>query len=76
MTLAFEPEINNVVNSVSKARNLLDEIGSPWLKVVIDPANLIRPGEFHRKDEILEEAFELAWNPISYSHTPKIPHTI
>ena len=24
---------------------LLDEIGSPWLKVVIDPANLLRPGE-------------------------------
>ena len=39
VTLAFEPEINNVVNSVSKARRLLDEIGSPWLKVVIDPAN-------------------------------------
>ena len=44
VTLAFEPERNNVVNSVAKARMLLDEIGSPWLKVVIDPANLIRAG--------------------------------
>ena len=40
VTLAFEPELNNVVNSVSKARRLLDEIGSPWLKVVIDPGQL------------------------------------
>ncbi len=48
VTLAFEPEINNVVNSVCKARRLLDEIDSPWLKVVIDPANLIRPGELRR----------------------------
>ena len=35
VTLAFEPEINNVVSSVMRARRLLDEIGSPWLKVVI-----------------------------------------
>jgi pimeloyl-ACP methyl ester carboxylesterase len=43
VTLAFEPETNNVVNSVSKARRLLDEVASPWLKVVIDPANLLIP---------------------------------
>ena len=48
VTLAFEPEIHNVVNSVSKARRLLDEIDSRWLKIVIDPANLIRPGERSR----------------------------
>ena len=38
--LAFEPEVNNVVNSAQKARQLLDEIGSPHLKVTMDPANL------------------------------------
>jgi sugar phosphate isomerase/epimerase len=43
VTLAFEPEVNNIVNSVSKARRLLDEVGSPWLKVAIDPANLPIP---------------------------------
>jgi sugar phosphate isomerase/epimerase len=43
VTLAFEPEVHNVVNSVTKARRLLDEVGSPWLKVVIDPANLPIP---------------------------------
>ena len=68
VTLAFEPEINNVVNSVCKARRLLDEIDSPWLKVVIDPANLIRPGEFHRKDEILEEAFDWLGADIVLAH--------
>ena len=62
VTLAFEPEINNVVNSVSKARRLLDEIGSPWLKVVIDPANLIRAREFHRMAEVFDEAIRLAWS--------------
>jgi sugar phosphate isomerase/epimerase len=66
--LAFEPEINNVVNSVSKARRLLDEIDSPWLKVVIDPANLVRPGEFQRKDEVLEEAFDWLGPDIVLAH--------
>ena len=56
VTLAFEPEINNVVSSVMRARRLLDEIGSPWLKVVIDPANLLRPGEMGRLSEMLDEA--------------------
>jgi sugar phosphate isomerase/epimerase len=49
VTLAFEPEINNVVSSVMRARRLLDEIESPWLKVVIDPANLLSPGDLSRR---------------------------
>jgi sugar phosphate isomerase/epimerase len=56
VTLAFEPETNNVVSSVMRARRLLDEIGSPWLKVVIDPANLLLSGDLDRLGEILREA--------------------
>ena len=40
VTLAFEPEVNNVVDSARKARQLIDEVGSPLLKVVMDPANI------------------------------------
>ncbi len=68
VTLAFEPEINNIVNSVSKARRLLDEIGSPWLKVVIDPANLMRAGDFSRMNEILSEAFDWLGSDIVLAH--------
>jgi sugar phosphate isomerase/epimerase len=68
VTLAFEPELNNVVNSVSKARRLLDEIASPWLKVVIDPVNLIRPEDSSRKAEILEEAFDWLGSDIVLAH--------
>jgi sugar phosphate isomerase/epimerase len=41
VTLAIEPEHNNVVSSAAAARRLLDEIASPSLKVVIDAANLL-----------------------------------
>jgi sugar phosphate isomerase/epimerase len=68
VTLAFEPEMHNVVNSVSKARRLLDEIDSRWLKIVIDPANLIHPGERSRIAEILDEAFDWLGRDIILTH--------
>ena len=72
VTLAFEPEMDNVVNSAVKARRLLDEIGSPWLKVVIDPANLFQPGELPRMKEILDEAFELLGSDIVLAHAKEL----
>ena len=72
ITLAFEPEVNNVVNSARKARRLLDEIDSPNLKVVIDPANLFHEGELARQHEILEEAFDLLGRDIVLAHAKDI----
>jgi sugar phosphate isomerase/epimerase/pimeloyl-ACP methyl ester carboxylesterase len=76
VTLAFEPEVNNVVNSVSKARRLLDEVGSPWLKVVIDPANLPIPSHFGRIHEVLDEAFDWLGPEIVLAHAkePNLDH--
>ena len=68
VTLAFEPEIANVVDSAVKARRLLDEIGSPRLKVVIDGANLFHAGELPRMAEILEEAMTLLGPDIVLAH--------
>jgi sugar phosphate isomerase/epimerase len=73
VTLAFEPEIHNVVSSVMRARKLLDEIGSPWLKVVIDPANLFSPGEVRPLSELLREAFDWLGKDIVLAHA-KPPH--
>jgi sugar phosphate isomerase/epimerase len=68
VTLALEPEIHNVVHSVSKARRLLDEMGSPWLKIVIDPANLVGDCELARIGEILDEAFDWLGRDIVLAH--------
>ena len=68
VVLAFEPENHNVVNSVAKARMLLDQVGSPWLKVVIDPANLLRADEFPRMEEVLDEAFDWLGKDIVLAH--------
>ena len=60
VTLVFEPEVNNVVDSAQKARRLLDEVRSKHLQVVIDGANLFHAGQLPRMREVLDEAFDSA----------------
>jgi sugar phosphate isomerase/epimerase len=74
LVLAFEPEVNNVVDSARKARRLLDEIGSPHLKVTLDPANLFHAGELPRMKEILDEAFALVGKDIVLAHAKDLDH--
>jgi sugar phosphate isomerase/epimerase len=68
VTLVFEPEVSNVVDSAQKARSLLDEIRSPHLQVVIDGANLFHTGELPRMRQILDEAFDLLGPDIALAH--------
>jgi sugar phosphate isomerase/epimerase len=74
VVLAFEPEMSNVVDSARKARRLLDEIGSPHLKVTIDPANLFHAGELPRMKEILDEAFALVGKDVVLAHAKDLDH--
>jgi sugar phosphate isomerase/epimerase len=74
VTLAFEPEVNNVVDSAQRARRLIDEIGSSHLGVVMDPANIFHTGELPRMDEMLEEAFALLGGFIALAHCKDLDH--
>jgi sugar phosphate isomerase/epimerase len=66
LILAFEPESENIVNSASRARKLLNELRNVRLRVVIDPANLISPG--CNQKEVLDEAFALLGDSIVIAH--------
>ena len=68
VTLGFEPEVSNVVDSARKGRRLLDEMQSPFLKVVMDAANIFHTGELSRMREILDEAFALLGKDIVIAH--------
>src|ERR687890_558873 len=76
VTLAFEPETNNVVDSAEKGRRLLDEMRSPRLKVVMDAANLFDATDptrrLSRSEEILEEAFELLGGDLLLAHAKDV----
>jgi len=68
VTLAFEPEPGNVIDRARKGRRLLDELRSPYLKVVMDAANLIHPGELGRMPELFDEAFDLLGADVALAH--------
>ncbi|HEV2662933.1 MAG TPA: sugar phosphate isomerase/epimerase [Ktedonobacteraceae bacterium] len=68
VTLAFEPEQANVVNSAAKGHALLAAMQSPRLKVIIDPANLIVAAHKHEMRQVLDEAFDLLGEHIILAH--------
>ena len=74
VNLAMEPEVNNVVDSAQKARRLMDEIGSPHLKVIMDGANVFHKGELPRMREILQESIELLAKDIVLAHAKDLDH--
>jgi sugar phosphate isomerase/epimerase len=68
ITLGVEPEIGNTINSVHKARRLLDEVKSPRLKIVMDGANIFQRGQLSQMHAVLDEAFELLGSDIVLAH--------
>lgn len=72
--LAFEPEHNNVVNSARRARRLIDDLGSPNLKVLMDAANIFGTGDLERMQDHLREAFELVGADVALAHAKDLDH--
>jgi sugar phosphate isomerase/epimerase len=70
--LGVEPETGNVVSSARKARYLLDEMKSPRLKIIIDPANLFHGGRTERMRETIDEAFQLLAPDIHLAHAKEL----
>jgi sugar phosphate isomerase/epimerase len=70
--LAIEPETANVVDSPARARRLLDELRSPRLKIIIDPANLLHVEDLPRQRAILDAAFDLLGPDIVLAHAKDV----
>jgi sugar phosphate isomerase/epimerase len=68
LRLGIEPELANIVDSAAKARRLLDEIGSPVLAIVLDPANLFEQAELSGQRRIVAEAIDLLADRIVMGH--------
>lgn len=50
IVLAIETEAANVISTPESARRIMDEIGSPHLKMILDCANLFHAGEAHTEN--------------------------
>lgn len=72
ITLAFEPEPGNVVDSAAAGRRLIDELGSRRLRVVLDAANLVAGGDLARQADTLPEAFDLLGDHLVLAHAKDV----
>jgi sugar phosphate isomerase/epimerase len=70
--LAFEPEVVNVVDTAEKAERLIAEIGSPRLRLVMDPANYFHPEMLPRMQQVLEDVFARVGRSIALAHAKDV----
>jgi sugar phosphate isomerase/epimerase len=68
LQIGIEPELGNVVDSARRARALLDAIGSPRLRIVLDPANLFDVAGPEERRRLVEEAVGLLGDRIAMAH--------
>ena len=68
VNLGIEPELANVVCNAKAARRLLDEIASPCIRIVLDPANLFEVVGDVERQGIIERAVDLLGDKIVMAH--------
>lgn len=66
--LGVEPESGNVVATARLARALIDELGSPRVRIVLDPANLVDGLSVERTQATIAEAVDLLADSIAMAH--------
>ena len=66
--LGIEPELANVVSSAEQARQLINELKSPRLRIVLDPANLFEVALPHESQSIVAQAVDLLGAHIAMAH--------
>ncbi len=68
MVLGIEPEPANIVANARLARDVIDELGSPRLKIVFDPANILAGDRQRPPTDVLDDAFALLGDDIVVAH--------
>jgi len=68
VVLGVEPELANVVSDARAARRLLDEISSPRIRIILDPANLFERAARDERRKIIEHAADLLAPEIAMAH--------
>jgi sugar phosphate isomerase/epimerase len=66
--LGIEPELANVINSADAATRLVNQIGSPRLRIVLDPANLFETASADERRNIVARAAATLAGNISMAH--------
>jgi len=70
--LLIEPETANVINTPQKAAQMLKDLASPCLGIILDAANLVPPEEAARLPTALPQAVQLLAPHIRIAHAKDI----
>ncbi|ARK29534.1 sugar phosphate isomerase/epimerase family protein [Halalkalibacter krulwichiae] len=68
VTIGIEPANDHLIGSAKSLKRMLDELPSTHLGVVLDPGNLLTADNFHKQDEVIQEAFDLLGERIVACH--------
>ena len=70
LSLGLEPEASNCINTMDRCRQILEEVESPRLKVVMDVANLFQIGQASQENvrPVMRRAFDLLGEHIALAH--------
>lgn len=66
--LGIEPELGNIVSNAPKAQQLLSEMKSDRLKVILDPANLFEETSLRQMKYFIAESIDLLAPAIAMTH--------
>jgi sugar phosphate isomerase/epimerase len=66
--LGIEPELANVVNSAIRAKQLIEEVQSPRLKIIFDAANLFEVASPAEQRLIISHGLEMLGDYIAMAH--------
>ena len=66
--LGVEPEMANIVSSAPRARQLIDELKSDRIGIVLDPANLFDASQVAQRAQTIREAVDLLADHIVMAH--------
>lgn len=68
VVIAIEPVWRHIVYNPLRARQVLDEINSPNLQIILDPVNLLDPCNYRDQVAIVEEAIDLLGQDVAMVH--------
>ena len=68
VTMAIEPVWNHIVYNADRALQVLKSIGSHNLRIILDPVNLLYPGNVDEKEAVFGDAMEKLADYIAVVH--------
>lgn len=68
VSLAIEPVWKHIVYDADRAVKVLDAIKSPNLRIILDPVNLLYPGNADRKERVIGDAIDKLGDRVAVVH--------